>query len=236
MNTYRSIFLSDLHLGAIGCKTTQLIQFLQQNTAESIYLIGDIVDMWARRSLAPEYADVLRGLLSKTRVFYTPGNHDGRTKDLLGLSFGEINVSKQFTHETADGSRYLVLHGDEHDFLLLNHAWLPRLGTLIYEEMNRLNRALNMLLRFARIRSVNVCAVFKTLAKRTIGRRVKFERTMAGAALSSHCQGVICGHTHHPVMKMIDGVFYVNTGDWVENCSAVVEHFDGHLEMIKACR
>lgn len=235
----RTLFLSDVHLGSRAAKADFLLDFLRCHEAETIVLVGDIVDGWRlkRSWYWPQSCnDVVQKLLRKarkgTRIIYIPGNHDEFLRDFPGVHFGGIEVAQQIIHEAANGKRYLVLHGDEFDVVVRNARLLAYLGDWAYDAAI----AINIVLAAARRRLGMPYWSFSAWAKLRVKHAVNFigafQRVVAEEARRHDADGVICGHIHHAVIEELDGIAYINTGDWVESCTAVVEYFDGRMELI----
>jgi len=236
LNRYRTIFLSDFHLGTIGCRASALLAFLQQNHADTIYLIGDIVDTWTKRTWSQDHMNVLYKIISKAQhgaqVFYISGNHDTFAKDLSESDFGNIHVGERFVHTLIGGSKLLVLHGDLEDDALKAFPWMSHIAAAIYDRLQGFNHRMNAIFGDAQTGTMGLFAFMKRAAKKYFTKTAKFEKRMLVLADKIGCAGVVCGHMHEPALKMIDGLLYANAGDWVENCSALVEHFDGRLEIL----
>jgi len=236
---FRTLWISDVHLGIRASKATFLLDFLKHHTAEQYYLVGDIVDGWAlRRSWYwPEsHNDVIQMLLEKARggaMTYIPGNHDEAARRFPGLDLGGITISRQATHVTADGRRYLILHGDEFDGVIRHARWLSLLGSWAYSGLLTLNHFVHRVRRWMKLPYWSLSAYLKYKTKRAVQFIADFENAVARRARDQDVDGIICGHIHHPEMRIINGVQYVNIGDWVESCTALVEHLDGHLELIR---
>jgi UDP-2,3-diacylglucosamine pyrophosphatase LpxH len=236
----RSAFLSDVHLGYRGCRAEALLEFLHRLEARNIFIIGDLVDFWAlRRALywPKPHQDVLKALLAKaqsgTRVVYVPGNHDDLLRDFCGMRVLNVDVRRRLVHRTADGRRMLVIHGDEFDDAVRFSRFRRALGAGIYDGLLRANHSLDRLRRAFGFGEWSLTAWIKHRvadARRYIAR---FEEAAANAAERAGCDGVICGHLHHPAVRDIDGVLYCNDGDWVENCTALVEDFSGRLSILR---
>nr|WP_245224089.1 UDP-2,3-diacylglucosamine diphosphatase [Rhizobium halophytocola] len=235
----RTLFISDVHLGSKAAKTDFLLEFLRLHEAQTIVLVGDIIDGWRlKRSWywPQECNDVVQKLLRKarkgTRVIYIPGNHDEFLRDFPGTHFGGIEVAERIIHETADGKKYLVLHGDEFDVVVRNARVLAYLGDWAYDAAIAINVVLAAVRRKLGMPYWSFSAWAKLQVKQAVNFIGEFQRVVADEARRNEVDGVICGHIHHAVMEDIDGIHYVNTGDWVESCTAVAEHHDGRLEMI----
>ncbi len=236
---YRTLFLSDVHLGTRSCQAQALLDFLREHDAETIYLIGDIIDGWALKGgwyWPQTHNDVVQKLLRKgrkgARIVYLPGNHDEFLREYYGTHFGGIEVQETAIHETADGRRYLVLHGDQFDFVIRHARWLAHLGDVAYDAAIVLNRLASAVRRRLGLPYWSLSAWAKLKVKNAVNVISRFEDALIKEAARVEAQGVICGHIHHAVSRQMDGVHYLNTGDWVESCTAIVEHHDGRLEII----
>ncbi|MDE2834146.1 MAG: UDP-2,3-diacylglucosamine diphosphatase [Bacteroidota bacterium] len=237
---YRTIWISDFHLGTKECKAEFLLDFLRHNESDTLYLVGDVFDGWAMAKTwhwNQLHNDVIQKLLRKarkgTRVVYLPGNHDEFARDYLGLSFGRIDVEQEVIHETADGRKLLVFHGDEFDGVIHHARWLSVLGAHAYRILMRINRGLNWLRRVLGLPYWSLSAYMKYQTKRAVQFIANFENTMVNVAASRNADGVVCGHIHYPEIRTIGKYLYANCGDWVESCSALVENHDGSLELIR---
>lgn len=236
----RTIFLSDIHLGTRGCQAERLLDFLRTHEAEHLYLLGDIIDFWAMsRSVhwSPAQNTVIQKVLRRARhgekVMLVPGNHDEALRELVGASFGSILVAGEHVHVTADGRRFLLLHGDEFDQITRHHRWLAVLGDIGYNLLVRLNAWLSWLRRTLRIHGYwSLAGYAKRRVKRAVSFICDFEDAAIHAVRDRGLDGIICGHIHAAALRDIGGLAYVNCGDWVDSCTAVVEHLDGRLEII----
>ncbi|WP_333822719.1 UDP-2,3-diacylglucosamine diphosphatase [Pinisolibacter sp.] len=236
---HRAIFLSDIHLGTRGCQAELLIDFLKYHEAETIYLVGDIVDGWRlKRSWhwPQAHNDVVQKLLRKgrkgARIIYVPGNHDEFLRDYGGTHFGVVEVIEEAIHETADGRRLLVLHGDRFDVVVRNARWLAHLGDWAYTAALGINTVFNQVRRRLGFPYWSLSAWAKLKVKNAVNFIGEFETALAAEARRLGTDGVVCGHIHHAAIRDIEGITYMNTGDWVESCTAVVEHHDGRFEVI----
>ncbi len=236
---YRTIFLSDLHLGAKSAQAELLLDFLKHNDADTIYLVGDIVDGWQLKKgwhWPQAHNDVVQKLLRKarkgTRIIYVPGNHDEFARDYFGLTFGGIEVVSEIIHQCANGDTFLVIHGDQYDIVVCNARWLALLGDWAYQSAIIANTWFNRLRRIFGVGYWSLSVWAKMKVKNAVSFIGSYEETLSGEALRRGLNGVICGHIHHATIRMIGDICYVNTGDFVESCSAVVEHRDGRLEII----
>ncbi len=235
----RTLFISDIHLGTRGSQADKLLEFLRDYDADLIYLVGDIVDGWQLKSgwyWPQSHNDVVQKLLRKARkgarVIYVPGNHDEFMRDFYGTHFGGIEVVEKTIHLSADGRRYLIIHGDLFDVVIRHARWLALLGNHAYDLAILLNTYFNMARRLLRLPYWSLSRWIKLKVKNAVNFIGEFERTLSDEARRHHVEGVICGHIHHAVIRELDGLIYVNCGDWVESCTAVVKHFDGRLEII----
>lgn len=239
---YRAIFISDMHLGTVTSQTEALLDFLRVTESDVLYLVGDVVDNWALKrkwTWSQSHNDVIQKLLRKarkgTRVIYVPGNHDEYFRAFVGQRFGNVEVRRKAIHTAADGRRYLVIHGDEFDGVVLYARWLAHLGDRAYAAAMTLNWYVNRVRRLLYLPYWSLSAVLKRRVKRAVEFVGNFEVAVIKAAREAGADGVICGHVHTPEMRDIDGLLYCNTGDWVESCSALVEHHDGRMEILKWC-
>jgi UDP-2,3-diacylglucosamine pyrophosphatase LpxH len=236
---YRAVFISDLHLGTPGCQAAALLDFLKHHSSDSLYLVGDIVDGWQlrRRWFWPQlHNDVIQKLLRRARkgcrIVFIPGNHDEFARAFEGHSFGGIEVLTEAVHTTADGRRLWVIHGDYFDGVIQCAKWLAYVGDNLYEFTLKLNRYLNRLRARLGLPYWSLSAYLKGKVKKALNYVTDFERAVAAEAFRRGHQGVVCGHIHRAEMRDIDGVLYCNDGDWVESCTALVEHWDGRLELV----
>jgi UDP-2,3-diacylglucosamine pyrophosphatase LpxH len=241
MASYRSIFISDVHLGTRGCSAQHLTDFLKNNHCDHLYLIGDIVDGWRLHSKwywPQSHSDVVRKILTKakrgTQVIYVTGNHDEFLRNFtsFALSFGNIEVVDEAEHTAPNGDKFWIIHGDDYDGITRYHKWVALLGDIGYNALILLNRWYNFLRRKFGFGYWSLSRFIKYKVKTAVNFISEFETTIARDAASKGYKGVFCGHIHHPEMRDINGVLYCNTGDWVETCSAIVEHWDGRLEII----
>ncbi len=235
----RTAFISDTHLGTAGCNAELLLDFLKSVECETLYLVGDIVDGWQLRKgwyWPTRHNDIVRCVLKKakhgTRVIYVPGNHDEAFRDFVGLNLGGIELVMEAIHVTADGRRLLVLHGDEFDGVVLYAKWLAFLGDNAYTLMLQLNRVLNWIRRKRGLPYWSLAAHLKKKVKNAVQFISSFEEVVAHSAHERGVQGIVCGHIHSAEIRQIGDVTYYNDGDWVESCTALVEHPDGRMEII----
>lgn len=238
--SFRSIFISDLHLGTPGCQARPLLAFLKKHPCENLYLVGDIVDGWQlrRRWYWPQaHNDVVQKILRSarkgTRVVYVPGNHDEFARQFTQHFFGGIEVLREAVHTTADGRRLWVVHGDDFDGVVQCARWLAYVGDNLYEFTLRLNRHLNRLRARLGLPYWSLSQYLKHKVKKALNYVTDFEVAVAREARRRGHDGVVCGHIHRAEMRTIDGTLYCNDGDWVESRTALVEHADGRLEVLQ---
>ncbi|MGH8830041.1 MAG: UDP-2,3-diacylglucosamine diphosphatase [Polaromonas sp.] len=236
---YRTIFISDLHLGTPGCQAAALLDFLKAHPSDNLYLVGDIVDGWQlrRKWYWPQsHNDVVQKLLRRARkgcrIIYVPGNHDEFAREFIGNQFGGIEVIDEAVHTTADGRQLWIVHGDYFDAVVQCAKWLAYLGDNLYEFTLKLNRHLNRLRARLGLPYWSLSAYLKQKVKSALNYVTDFEVAVASEARRRGHQGVVCGHIHRAEMRDINGVLYCNDGDWVESRTALVEHFDGRLELV----
>ncbi len=240
--TYRSIFISDVHLGTKDCKAEALNNFLKHNTCDTLYLIGDIIDGWKIKQnkwrWKQSHTNVVRRVLGHakrgTRVVYVLGNHDEFLRPFLqyNLSFGAMEMVNQCEHIGADGKHYLVIHGDLFDGITRLAPWLSFLGDRAYDFILSVNNKFNWILHRIGIGYFSLSRFLKHRVKKAVDFIFQFEKNLAGYCKKKGYDGVICGHIHHAEIKEIDGVTYMNDGDWVESLTALVEHHDGRWEIV----
>jgi len=237
---YRSVFISDVHLGTRGCQAELLLDFIRHVNCDHLYLVGDIIDGWKMKSgwfWPQSHNDVVQKVLRLARkgvsVTYVPGNHDDKIRDFCGVHFGGVVVVRDAIHQTADGRRFLVTHGDEFDGVVQHARWLALLGDWAYGAALAANTVVNRVGRRLGLRYWSFSAFLKTRVKKALQFIENFEQAVADEARRRGVDGVICGHIHKAEMREIDGIAYVNDGDWVESCTALVEHADGRLEILE---
>lgn len=240
MQAVRAIFISDVHLGTRACQAESLLAFLREHESEYLYLLGDIIDFWAmNRSVqwAGAHNTVVQKVLRRARhgckVFFIPGNHDEALREYAGVAFGDIRVESEWIHETLDGRRYWLVHGDEYDQVTRHHRWVAVLGDVGYNALVRINLVLSRVRRLLRRPGYwSLAGYAKNKVKKAVSFIFDFEDAVAHAAAQRGVDGVVCGHIHSAADRRIGNVRYLNCGDWVDTCSAVVEHFDGRIEVV----
>lgn len=241
MQQVRSIFLSDIHLGTKACQANYLLEFLKEYSSEYVFLLGDIVDLWSMSRggvhWSPAQNTFVQKMLRRSRhgekVIFIPGNHDEAMREYVGTSFGDVLVAHEYIHTSADGLRYLLIHGDEFDHVTLHHKWVAILGDMAYNLLVRLNIYLSWLRRTCRRSGYwSLAGYAKRKVKTAVNFIFNFEDSVIHHASELGLDGAICGHIHWPTIKQVNGLTYINCGDWVDSCTAVVEHLDGRMELI----
>lgn len=242
MQQVRSIFLSDIHLGTKACQADNLLEFLKEYSSEHVFLLGDIVDLWSMSRggvyWSPAQNTFVQKMLRRARhgekVFFIPGNHDEAIREYAGTSFGDVMVQREYIHTAADGRRYLLLHGDEFDQVTRHHKWVAILGDMSYNMLVDLNIYLSWLRRtFKRPGYWSLAGYAKRKVKTAVNFIFNFEDSVLHHVRELGLDGAICGHIHWPQIKHADGLTYMNCGDWVDSCTAIVEHLDGRMELIQ---
>lgn len=237
----RSIFLSDIHLGTRGCQADRLLDFLREFESDHLFLIGDIIDFWSMgRSIqwSATQNTVVQKILRRARhgekVVLIPGNHDEAMREYSGTLFGDILIAFEWLHVTADGKRLLLTHGDQFDQVTRHHRWLAILGDVGYNLLVRLNGWLSWWRRTLRINGYwSLAGYAKRKVKSAVTFIFDFEDSVIRSVRDRGLNGVVCGHIHSAAIKEVGGLLYVNCGDWVDSCTAIVEHLDGRLELIE---
>ena len=237
---YRTLFVSDVHLGKRGRQAELFVDFLRCSDADTIFLVGDMIEGWALRKgwyWPQSHNDVVQKLLRKARrgarVVFVPGNHDEFARDYLGMTFGGVEVVNAAIHRLGDGRRVLVIRGDQFDVVITHARFIALLGEWAYELALSLNHWFNRARRALGFPYWSFSAWAKLKVKDAVSHIGAFEATLAEEARRRGCDGVVCGHVHHAVTRDIGGVTYVNAGDFVESCTAVAEHEDGRLEILR---
>lgn len=236
---YRTVWISDIHLGTSGCNADMLDDFLHSIECQTLYLVGDIVDGWRLKKgwyWPAKHNDVVRRILKLaargTRVIYVPGNHDEVLRDYVGFHFGGVEIVYEAIHETADGRKLLVTHGDVFDGVVLYARWLAFLGDQAYTLLLKANVVVNALRRFLKLPYWSLSAHLKKRVKNAVQYVCRFEEAVAHEAESRGLDGVVCGHIHYAEIRKIGDVTYFNDGDWVESCTALVESAQGQISIL----
>jgi len=236
---FRTIWISDVHLGTRGCQASYLLDFLRTHESETLYLVGDILDGWHLKKgwyWPQTHNDVVQKILRKgrkgTRVIFIPGNHDESVRQFIGLEFGEIEVREDAIHTLANGKRLWITHGDLFDGVMQHARWLAYIGDSAYSLILYINRWFNAIRVKLGFPYWSLSQYLKHQVKNAVNFISAFEHVMTEEARRRHCDGVVCGHIHKAEIRDIDGILYCNDGDWVESLTALVEDFDGNLQII----
>lgn len=235
----RTIWISDTHLGSKGCKAEALLDFLKTHQCETLYLVGDIIDGWRMKKTLfwpQSHTNVLRRILTLskrgTRVVYVTGNHDEFLRKYSNNAFGNIHLVDEAVHETRDGARLLVIHGDKYDVVVRYHKSIAVLGDIAYNTLLVVNRWYNALRQLLGYDYWSLSAYLKHRVKQAVSFIGEYEQALAAECRQRDLDGVVCGHIHHAEIRDIDGVAYYNCGDWVESCTALVETRAGGIELV----
>jgi UDP-2,3-diacylglucosamine pyrophosphatase LpxH len=239
---YKSIFISDIHLGTRGCKAEALCDFLKHNSSENLFLVGDVIDGWRleRKFYWPQsHSNVIRKILTAakrgTNVVYIIGNHDEALRKVLpfGITFGDIKLENAYRYNALDGKTYLIVHGDMFDTAIRNKLkWIYHLGDFLYDQLLKLNVVVNFFRKMFGLKYWSLSKFLKGVTKEAVSYMSDFEELISEYCKKRNADGIICGHIHKAAIKEINGVVYMNDGDWVESCTALVEHHDGRWEII----
>jgi UDP-2,3-diacylglucosamine pyrophosphatase LpxH len=241
LKKYKSIFISDIHLGTRGCQADALCSFLKENTAENLFLVGDIIDGWRLKKkwhFPQSHANVIRRIFTAakrgTNVVYIAGNHDEMLRPMIpmGLNFGNIDLCNRYDYTGVNGKKYLVVHGDMFDKIMVENKWLMHIGDFLYDFLIWINTKFNIIRQLFGYRYWSLSKWLKHNTKEALNFIYKFEEFVADYCRAKGYDGIICGHIHTAAIKDLDGIEYMNDGDWVESCSALVEHHDGTWEII----
>jgi len=232
---YRAIFISDVHLGTKHSNAEKLLEFLKETEAEKYYLVGDIIDGWMMRNKTywpQEHNNVVQFFLKQSKkdhkVIYVTGNHDEFLRDYAGTEMGNISLVNEAIHYGENGKKYLVIHGDQFDLVTMNAKWLAMIGGWLYDRMIDLNCYIHMFYK-----GFSLSSWAKHNVKEAVNFIGDYEKVVADAARRRCVDGVICGHIHHVNIIYFDNIQYINCGDWVESCTAIVEHHNGKFEIIR---
>ncbi len=242
MREVRAVFISDVHLGTRACRAESLLEFLKEYDSKYLFLVGDIIDFWAMRRRgvywSPAQNTLVQKILRRARheveVMFIPGNHDEAVREHVGTSFGNIRVERDCVHISADGRRYLLIHGDEFDQVTRYHRWVAILGDQAYALAVNLNVWLSLLRRVLGVPGYwSLAGYAKRKVKGALEFIFDFEDSVLRHARERGVDGVICGHIHAAAIRDAGGITYINCGDWVDSCTAIVEHLDGRMELVR---
>lgn len=236
----RALFLSDIHLGTRGCQADALLDFLRHYESDYLYLVGDIIDFWAMsRAIhwTPAQNTVVQKILRRarkgTQVIFIPGNHDEALREYAGTVFGDIPIHLDHVHVAADGRRYWLVHGDDFDQVTRHHRWVALLGDVVYNALVRINAWMSRMRRRLGIAGYwSLAGYAKRKVKSAISFIYDFEDSVMHEARTRGVDGVICGHIHAAALREVQGLVYMNCGDWVDSCTAIVEHFDARFAIV----
>jgi UDP-2,3-diacylglucosamine pyrophosphatase LpxH len=236
---YKSIFLSDIHLGTRGSKAELLLSFLREAECENLFLVGDIFDGWRLKRnwfWAQDHSTVIQKILRMsrkgTRIVYIPGNHDEFMRQFLDYNFGGIEIVDECNYLAVDGKNYIVVHGDKFDLVTMNIKWLSHVGDWAYTALLNINTAVHWIRSYFRLPYWSLSKWAKKQVKEAVNFIGNYESSLANYARIKHADGIICGHIHSAAMDTIDNITYMNCGDWVESCTALVEHVNGTWEIV----
>ncbi len=240
MAHYRSIFISDVHLGVKYSRVDELLKFLKDNECETLYLVGDIIDGWAlsrKWFWSNDYNVLIQKILKKsrkgTKIVYITGNHDEFLRNFdIPLVLGDIFITDEVIHTTADGKKYLVVHGDKFDGILGSMTWISHIGSFLYDIVLWGSDKLTIIRRKFGMSYWSLSHTVKYKVKEAVKFMNNFETVLADEATRQEVRGVICGHIHHACHKEINGIQYYNCGSWLEHCNVVIEHENGRLEVL----
>lgn len=241
MPPVRSVFISDVHLGTRACQADRLLDFLRDYPAENLFMLGDIIDFWqiSRGGLywSSDHNTVLQKILRRARhgekVMFIPGNHDEAIREYAGSDFGGIQIELTHIHQAADGRKYLLVHGDAFDQVTRYYKWVAILGDVLYNLLVRINIWLSWLRRTLRRPGYwSLAGYAKRKVKTAVSFIFDFEDSVIHHARESKLDGVICGHIHWATIKEMGELTYLNCGDWVDSCTAIVEHMNGEMELV----
>lgn len=235
----KTLIMSDIHLGMADSKAVQAAHFLRHCVCDQIILNGDIIDAWALKTSGrwrQEHTHFVRTLLKKmekegVEVIYVRGNHDDILDRFLPFKLAGLSIVNEHLHESPAG-RYLVVHGDGFDHVTTNHAWIAKIGSVGYDMLLRLNRFCNQWRRWRGKEGFSLSRLVKSKVKQAVGFVGRYEEQLQNLARWKNCQGIICGHIHTPADKLIDDIHYLNSGDWVESMTAIIEHHDHRFEVL----
>lgn len=237
---YKTIWISDIHLGSKGCQAKRLLEFFKYVDSDKLYLVGDIIDCWRLKNKwywPQEHNDVVQKILRKarkgTQVIFIPGNHDSIIRNYVDMDFGDVEIRYEDIHEGVSGKRYLVLHGDIFDNVMRFSPWLAHIGDYLYEFLLKLNRPINWFREKFGKGYWSLSAHLKQKVKNAVSYISQFEEIAAEHAKKKDADGVICGHIHHAEIREFHGIEYLNDGDWVESCTALAEDFEGNMIILE---
>jgi UDP-2,3-diacylglucosamine pyrophosphatase LpxH len=236
---YKSVFISDIHLGTRGSKSELLLEFLKDVECDNLFLVGDILDGWRLKkgwywpeSHSTVIQKILRMARKGTRVVYIPGNHDEFMRNFLEHSFGNIELHNEVEYTALNGKTYIIIHGDKFDIVTMNMKWLSYLGDWAYTSLLNINTMIHWIRSYLRLPYWSLSKWAKHKVKEAVNFIGNYEYSLANYARIKHADGIICGHIHSANMDVIENIEYKNCGDFVESCTALVEHVNGTWELM----
>ena len=239
-NHYRTIVISDVHLGTKGAKAKEVVRFLKVNTADTLILNGDIIDGWQLKKSGEwkrKHTRFIQRILKvmseyNTKVIYTRGNHDDFLEQFIPLRIGNLSLVRDYVYDGANGKKYLITHGDIFDSITSKFGWLAKLGDIGYTLLLWINRVYNEYRNKRGLPYYSISQAIKAKVKSAVSYISDFEEKLVELAKSKNCQGIICGHIHQPAIKYYGDIEYLNSGDWVETLSALVEDYNGEWSLL----
>lgn len=236
---FKTIVISDVHLGTKDSKAKELVRFLKKNTCETLIMNGDIIDGWRLKKNGKwkkKHTRFFRLVFkmiekSNTRVIYTRGNHDDFLDHILPFDLGNLSIVKEYTLYS-NNKKYWVIHGDIFDSVTSHMVWLAKLGDVGYTMLLWLNKIYNNWRLKRGLPYYSLSKAIKAKVKKAVSYISDFEKELVALARQRHYDGVICGHIHHPAILNFDGIKYLNSGDWVESMSALTEDFEGNWKIV----
>ena len=236
---FKSVFISDVHLGTRGSKADLLLDFLKDLECDNLFLVGDILDGWRLKkgwywseSHSTVIQKILRMARKGTKVVYIPGNHDEFMRNFLEHSFGNIELHNEVKYKALNGKTYIVIHGDKFDLVTMNIKWLSHVGDWAYTTLLNINTAVHWIRSYFRLPYWSLSKWAKHKVKEAVNFIGNYESSLANYARINHADGIICGHIHSAALDIVENVEYMNCGDWVESCTALVEHVNGTWELV----
>lgn len=236
---YKSIAISDVHLGTKGSKADLLLSFLRDAECDNLFLVGDIFDGWRLKRnwyWAEDHSTVVQKILRMgrkgTKIYYIPGNHDEFMRQFLEHSFGNIELHNEMIYTAVNGKQYIIIHGDKFDIVTMNMKWIAHAGDWAYTTLLNINTAIHWFRSYFRLPYWSLSKWAKHKVKEAVNFIGNYEQSLINYARIKQVNGVICGHIHSSNISVIDGIEYMNSGDWVESCTALVEHLDGTWEIV----
>lgn len=238
-NHYRTIWISDIHLGTKGCQADSLLHMLKTTESDYLFLVGDIIDFWAikRKSYWPTiHNTIIQKILKKarhgTKVIFIPGNHDEVLRDYVGISFGDIEIHENYTHTLMDGRQIFCIHGDIYDIVTRYHKHIAILGDIGYSFLLSINRHFNTIRKHLGLGYWSLSKFIKHQVKEAVNFISDYEQNVVQEARKLHVDGILCGHIHSAEITQFDDILYLNTGDFVESCTSIVETTEGELQLL----